>query len=138
VAYFTDEAEVYEHLGGLLLALARDDDLVPTVQQADTVLQYALRKPEATITVDIRAGAPVSIVLGPTELVPEVVLSMDADVAHRFWLGRQNVTVALARGQILARGPVGPVLRLVPHIEPAYDRYREQLEAAGREDLVLV
>jgi hypothetical protein len=63
---------------------------------------------------------------------------MDADTAHRFWLGQVNITVALARGQIRARGPVAPVLRLVPLIEPAYGRYRAQLEAAGRDDLVLV
>jgi hypothetical protein len=138
VAYFTDEHEVYEHIGGLLAELARDDDLVPTVQQADTVVQWALRNPEATITIDLRPGGPVRIDLGPTSLVPEVVLIMDADVKHRFWLGRQNVTVALARGQIRARGPVAPVLRLVPHVETAHDRYRAQLEAAGRGDLTLI
>ena len=31
---------------------------------------------------------------------------MEADTAHRFWLGQVNVTVALARGQIKAKGPV--------------------------------
>ena len=39
---------------------------------------------------------------------------MEADTAHRFWLGRVNVTVALARGQIKAKGPVAKILKLVP------------------------
>jgi hypothetical protein len=138
VAYFADEQEVYEHIGRLLVDLANDDDLVARVQKADTVIQYVYRDPAATITVSIKAGEPAQVDLGATSLTPEVVLSMDADTAHRFWLGQVNITVALARGQIRARGPVAKVLRLVPLIQPAFPRYRAQLEAAGREDLMLV
>ena len=50
--------------------------------------------------------------LGPTELEPEVVMTMEADTAHRFWLGKVNVTVALARGQMKAKGPVAKILKL--------------------------
>ena len=60
---------------------------------------------------------------------------MDADTAHRFWLGKVNVTVALARGQISARGPVAKILKLVPLVKPVQGRYEAQLEAAGRADL---
>ena len=49
---------------------------------------------------------------------PEVVMSMEADTAHRFWLGKVNVTVALARGQIKAKGPVAKILKLVPLTKP--------------------
>ena len=30
-------------------------------------------------------------------------MTMEADTAHRFWLGKVNVTVALARGQMKAK-----------------------------------
>ena len=65
----------------------------------------------------------------------DVDLFMDADVAHRFWLGMVNPAVALARGEITPRGPAAKVLELVPIGEPVFARYREQLEAAGRDDL---
>ena len=71
-----------------------------------------------------------------TELRPEVVLAMDADTAHRFWLGKVNVTVALARGQISARGPVAKILKLVPLVEPVRARYESSLQESGRDDLV--
>src|SRR4051794_10462392 len=137
VRCFADEQEVYDILGAFFVVLAEDDKLMARITQADTVVQYLLRKPEATITVSIRPGQPVRVDLGRTDMEPEVTLAMDADTAHRFWLGEVNVTVALARGQIRARGPVAPVLRLVPLIEPAYSRYRAQLEATGHGDLTL-
>jgi hypothetical protein len=65
-------------------------------------------------------------------------MSMEADTAHKFWLGQVNVTVALARGQIKAKGPVAKILKLVPLTKPVFPRYVAQLEAQGREDLVNV
>jgi putative sterol carrier protein len=67
---------------------------------------------------------------------PEVVMSMEADTAHRFWLGKVNVTVALARGQMKAKGPVAKILKLVPLVKPVFPRYKQMLTEAGREDLV--
>ena len=58
--------------------------------------------------------------LGPSDLDPEVVMALEADTAHRFWLGKVNVTVALARGQIKAKGPVAKILRLVPIVKPVF------------------
>jgi len=46
--------------------------------------------------------------------------------------------VALARGQIKAKGPVAKVLRLVPLARPVFPRYEAQLKEQGREDLVEV
>jgi hypothetical protein len=88
------------------------------------------------VTVKVLEGEAAAVVLGPTDLEPEVTMQMDADTAHRFWLGRVNVTVALARGQMKARGPVAKILKLVPLVKPAFPLYEEQLRAAGRTDLL--
>ena len=61
---------------------------------------------------------------------------MTADTGHRFWLGGVNVTVALARGEIKASGPVAKILKLVPLAKPVFPRYKAQLEAQGRTDLL--
>ena len=44
---------------------------------------------------------------------------MDADVAHRMWLGELNVAVALANGDVRARGPNAKILAVVPLVKPA-------------------
>ena len=132
---FAGEEDVYAHIGRLFEDLVADPELAPQFQRADTIVQYRYRDPEATITVDIRAEVQPRVDLGDTELDPEVVMSMDADTAHRFFLGRVNVTVALARGQIKAKGPVAKILKLVPLVKPVFPLYRAQLEAEGRKDL---
>ena len=133
---FRDEAEVYAYIGRLFQSIVEDEDLALRFQSANTIMQYQYRDPEAQITVKLIDGEDARVDLGPTELEPEVVMTMDADTAHRFWLGEVNVTVALARGQMRAKGPVAKILRLVPLVKPVFPRYRALLEEAGREDLL--
>ena len=138
MAYFKDAEEVYETIGRLFAELAADDELAPKFREANTIVQYQHRDPESTITVRLRPDEPTDIEFGETELEPEVVMSMEADTAHRFWLGRVNVTTALARGQIKASGPVAKILKLVPLTKPVFPRYKALLEAQGRDDLVRI
>ena len=138
MAYFKDAQEVYETIGKLFAELAEDEELAPKFRQANTIVQYDYREPESKITVRLKEDEPGDVDFGETEMDPEVVMSMEADTAHRFWLGKVNVTVALARGQIKAKGPVAKILKLVPLTKPIFPRYKAQLEADGRADLVNV
>jgi hypothetical protein len=133
--YFKDAEELYANLGRLFEDIIADDELRARIQSTDTVFQYRMRRPDSQVTVKALADAEPEVDFGITELQPEIVLAMDADTAHRFWLGKVNITVALARGQISARGPVAKILKLVPLVKPVHGRYESQLEAAGRADL---
>ena len=134
--YFKDADEVYSFIGKLFEDLAEDEELAPKFQKANTIVQYQYRNPESVITVKIKEGEDGQVDLGQTDMEPEVVMSMEADTAHRFWLGNVNVTVALARGQMKAKGPVAKILKLVPLTKPIFPRYRKLLEEAGRKDLL--
>ncbi|MEA2375076.1 MAG: hypothetical protein QOD53_1539 [Thermoleophilaceae bacterium] len=134
--YFKDDTEVYEYIGTLFKDLADDEELGPKFRKADTIVQYQYRNPESQITVKMKDGEEPQVDLGPSDMDPEVVMTMEADTAHKFWLGKVNVTVALARGQMKAKGPVAKILKLVPLVKPVFPRYRQQLSDAGRDDLV--
>ena len=136
--YFKDADEVYAYMGKLFEDLAADEELSSKFRKANTVVQYQYRNPESQITVDLREGGDGQVDCGETSLEPEVVMTMEADTAHKFWLGKVNVTVALARGQMKAKGPVAKILKLVPLVKPVFPRYKAQLEQAGRDDLLEV
>lgn len=135
MGYFEDADDVYGTLGKLFQQLAEDDELGPRFRKANAVVQYRYRDPEATITVSLKPDEPGRVDFGETDLEPDVEMSMEADTAHRFWLGKVNVTTALARGEIKASGPVAKILKLVPLTKPVYPRYQAMLESDGRDDL---
>jgi putative sterol carrier protein len=133
---FKDDQEVYQYIGKLFEDLADDDELGPRFRKADTIVQYRYSNPDSMITVKMKDGEDGQVDFGETNLEPEIVMTMEADTAHKFWLGNVNVTMALAKGQMKAKGPVAKILKLVPLVKPVFPRYRQMLENANRDDLV--
>lgn len=133
---FASEQDVYDQIGRLLEEMCEDPELAVQCQRADTVVRYRYRDPDAVITVDLRRDATPRVWCGECELEPEVTLTMAADTAHAFFLGEVNVTVAIARRQIVPSGPVAKILKLVPLVKPFFPRYRALLAGAERRDLV--
>jgi len=133
---FKDDREVYQYIGKLFQDLTDDPELSPKFRRADTIVQYRYTNPDSQITVRMKEGEDGQVDLGPTEMQPEIVMSMEADTAHMFWLGKVNVTMALAKGQMRAKGPVAKILRLVPLVKPVFPRYKKMLEDENRNDLL--
>jgi hypothetical protein len=124
VSTFADAADVYDRIGRVLEQIAADPQLDKLFRLADTCVRYELRNPDAQITVGSRSGAPVRVDCGPSQQKAEVVITMDVDVAYGFLLGEIDMTVALARGQVRADGPVSKMLAVLPAVEPLLPRYR--------------
>ena len=138
MGYFKDADEVYATLGKLFVELMADEELSSKFRKANTIVRYQHSNPDSAITVRLQEGQPGDVDFGESSMEPEVTMTMEADTAHRFWLGEVNVTVALARGEIKASGPVAKILKLVPLAKPVFPRYKAQLEQQGRADLAQV
>ncbi|MET0603746.1 MAG: SCP2 sterol-binding domain-containing protein [Baekduia sp.] len=121
MAHFESDAEVYDQLGGILNNLVYNSARREQLRQADAVVQFAFRQPDATVTLDMRARKPARIDLGETKLRADVVLAMDADTGRALLTGELSPTLALARGDVRTKGPVGKVLRIVPATVGAHE-----------------
>ena len=135
MALFANADEVYATIGKLLADLVADEEHSVKLTKANTIVRYEHTDPNSAITVRLQEGEPGDVDFGDSDMDPEVTMTMEADTAHRFWLGQVNVPVALARGEIRATGPVAKILKLVPLTKPIFPRYRAQLERQGRGDL---
>jgi putative sterol carrier protein len=133
---FKDDQEVYQYIGRLFQELTDDPELSPKFRRADTIVQYRYSNPDSQITVKMKEGEEGQVDFGESSLAPEIVMTMEADTAHKFWLGNVNVTMALAKGQMKAKGPVAKILKLVPLVKPVFPRYKAMLEEANRDDLL--
>jgi hypothetical protein len=136
VPYFQDAEEFYRYVGRLLQDLNDDPEVGPRFRGANTVVQYRLSNPDAVVTAKLMSDDEGQVDCGETDLDPQVTLWMEADLAHRFWLGLVSPTKELARGKMKAKGPVAKILKLVPLARPGFDIYIERLRAEGRDDLL--
>jgi hypothetical protein len=137
VALFADSDDVYRHLGGLIAELLADERVLLFLQRIDAVVQSRLREPSATITADLRIGHPATLMFGATNLKPEIVISASADVAHLLWLDRLDPTIALARDQMAATGPIERLLGALRDSGSPGPRYERRLKGEDRPDLLM-
>lgn len=133
MAYFTDTAEAEKYIGQVFTMAIADPEIGPKLKAADVTLGINMTKPDGRVYVDYAAG---EVHRADTENKADVEMYMDADVAHRFWLGKVNVAAALARGQMRAKGPVPKILKLVPLVKPIFPKYMDMIRQEGREDLL--
>jgi|SRR5215218_6264699 len=59
---------------------------------------------------------------------PRVKMNMGSETANRYFQGRENVAIAIARRRIKAGGDVRAALSLIPITKPVYARYRALVE----------
>jgi hypothetical protein len=60
---------------------------------------------------------------------PKVRMAMSSETANKYFQGKENVPVALARRRIKSGGDVKAALSLMPITKPVFARYRAMLEA---------
>lgn len=136
---FTTADDVHDSLGRLMEELATDQDVGLRLSRLDTVVQLRYRKPDTKVTLIAREGDAPAVHLGDVPQGtpnPELILTLDADVGHLLWLGRQNVAIGIARGTIQAKGDTRKVIELLELSSAIAPHYEQLLRATGREALL--
>ncbi len=132
---FKDSDEATKYIAGIFEEAVADESIGDQLAASGVVLQLNCSDPDIQITVDMPNKKVVS---GSCDLSPTVAMSMTSDMANRFWQGKLNLAVSLAKGQVRAKGPVPKILKLVPVAKKLFPRYEAALRAEGRTDLLAV
>jgi hypothetical protein len=142
MSVFKDSKQFYATVGELMERAKKDPSIGPKIAKSGIVIQFHYTEPEALQTIDARGkptqpGAFVDVFNGPTNLKPDIVMTMKADVSHAFWHGKVNLIAALAKKQIVAQGPIPKILKLLPAVEPMYKMYPALLKEKGYANMVM-
>ena len=140
---FKDFNELHTCFGRLYDEAKRDGRIAPKIKDSHLVIRFRYDEPHAVVTINAAApptqdGAYFDVLWGEDNgLKPDIEMSMKADVAHQFWHGKVNLMAALARRQIIAKGPIPKILKLLPAVEPMYEMYPRILHELDRDELIL-
>ncbi|MGH9551730.1 MAG: SCP2 sterol-binding domain-containing protein, partial [Terriglobales bacterium] len=92
------------------------------------VVRFVYREPDGVLTVDGSDGEEIRVYAGACDIKPTIEMAMKADVAHNFWLGKENPAMALISGKMSSKGPVNKALALLPVVRPAFQIYPTVVE----------
>jgi len=125
--------EFREVMDRVFTMMSTDADMGPKLREAETPQRFEF--PDLDLVVNINArDAEVdgqNLTWEWSDDVAwdaEVKMTMDSDVANRYFQGKENVAMAIARRRIKTSGNVKKALALIPITKPVYEMYREMLE----------
>jgi hypothetical protein len=122
--------EVMDKVFGLMDA---DPDMGPRLKAADVPQRFEFT--DVDLVVNIRAaeaGEDGNLHWEWTDDVdwdPRVRMAMSSETANKYFQGKENVAVAIARRRIKAGGDVKAALSLIPVTKPVYAQYTALVEA---------
>ena len=120
-------------IDGVMTLMSEDPEMGPQLREADVPQRFEFD--DLDLVVNARAareGEGGNLHWEWSDEIdwePKVRLTMSSEVANRYFQGKENVPVAIARRRIKAGGDVKSALALIPITKPIYRLYREMLEA---------
>ncbi len=127
---FESSEKFEEMLGGFFKLLADTPAVADKLLASKLIIRFSYSDPDVVLLIDC-SGDRLEVRTGDTDTKAEVNMSMSADIAHKFWFGKVNLMAALTRKQMVAKGPIPKILKLLPAIKPSYAMYPKYLDENG-------
>ena len=131
-AEFRSSEEFRTVMDRVFSMMSEDPEMGPKLRDADVPMRYEFT--DVDLVANIRAATDDEDGnlhwewSDDVDWEPKVRMSMSSETANRYFQGKENVAMALARRRIKSGGDVKAALSLIPITKPIYARYREFLE----------
>jgi hypothetical protein len=132
MSVFKSPQEFVEVMDRTFTLMSDDPEMGPRLREADTPQRFEF--PDLNLVVNIRAGEAdePNLAWEWTDEVawePKVKMAMNSETANRYFQGKENVAIAIARRRIKAGGDVKAALAILPITKPLFEHYRNMIAA---------
>jgi len=129
---FESNAQFREVMDRTFALMSEDPEMGPRLRAADVPQRFEF--PDADLVVNIRPareGEDGNLHWEWSDDVdwePRVRMTMSTEIANRYFQGKENVAMAIARRRIKTGGDVRAALEILPMTKPVFERYRAMLK----------
>jgi hypothetical protein len=130
---FSSAEEFRTCMDAVFSMMDEDPAMGPALRDADVPQRFEFD--DLDLVVNIRAARPDEDAnlrwdwSDDVDWTPKVRMTMSSETANKYFQGKENVPVALARRRIKSGGDMKAALKLIPITKPVYAKYRAYLEA---------
>lgn len=132
-AEFTDPKEFRAVMDRVFSLMSEDAEMGPELRAADVPQRFEFEDMDMVVNIrPAREGESGNLHWEWSDDVgwsSKVQMKMSSAVANKYFQGKENVAVAIARRRIKTGGDVKAALALIPITKPVYAQYREVVEA---------
>jgi hypothetical protein len=129
---FKSARECREVLDQVFEMMSTDPEMGPKLRDAETPQRFEFPDVDLVVNVTAADGDDGRCLRwewsDDVDWEAEVQMTMDSDVANRYFQGKENVAMAIARRRIKTSGNVKKALAILPITKPVFDQYRALVE----------
>ena len=130
---FESNSEFCQVMDRTFALMSDDPEMGPRLRAADVPQRFEF--PDADLVVNIRAGREGEDDnlhwewTDDVDWEPRVRMTMSTETANRYFQGKENVAMAIARRRIKTGGDVRAALEILPLTKPVFERYLAMIRA---------
>jgi hypothetical protein len=132
-AAFSSPQEFREVMDRVFEMMDADPEMGPRPRDADVPQRFEFTDVDLVVNIRAAAGGEDGNLhwewTDDVDWYPKVRMAMSSETANRYFQGKENVAVAIARRRIKTGGDVKAALSLIPVTKPIYARYRALVDA---------
>jgi hypothetical protein len=129
---FSSPAEFREVMDRVFTIMSTDPEMGPALRDAETPQRFEFPDVDLVVNITYAEDSGEQCLRwewsDDVAWEPEVGMAMDSGIANRYFQGKENVAMAIARRRIKTSGNVKKALALIPITKPVFAQYREMLE----------
>jgi hypothetical protein len=129
---FSSPKEFREVMDRVFTIMSTDPEMGPQLRDARVPQRFEFPDLDAVVNITYDdSGGEQNLRWEWTDEVawkPQVEMTMDSDIANKYFQGKENIAMALARRRIKSAGDVKAALKLIPITKPVFAKYRAMLE----------
>ena len=131
---FKSPAEFREVMDKVFTIMSTDPDMGPKLRDAQTPQRFEFPDVDMVVNITYAESADDGNNLrwewsDAVDWEPEVEMTMDSEIANRYFQGKENIAMAIARRRIKTSGDVRAALEILPITKPVFARYLAMVQA---------
>jgi putative sterol carrier protein len=138
---FFESTEQFKEVFDRFWELCKEEtEVMEKLAKSQIVVRFDIERPEVHFTINFRDPDPdgsVASLIYDADVEPEISVWSTSETTNKFWQGKLNATIAMARGQVKLQGSVAKALGLLSKIKPLYKIFPEVLKEKGLDNMVL-
>lgn len=118
----------------------QEPNSIATLGKSGMIIQINVSNLDFQFTMNFKSppdGKVIDVVIGATDLSPDVTVTFKDDHFNEFWQGKLDPMMGMAQGKLKATGNLGKMVSILPALTPVYEMYKESLKSLGKDNLII-
>lgn len=116
------------------------EDVYEKLVKSGVIVRFDIEQPEIHVTIDFKNPGPdgkLGTISFDSDVEPEIIVWSTSETTNKFWQGKLNTTIAMARGQVKMQGSIAKALGLLSKIKPVFKVFPDVLKDMGLDNMIL-